>query len=87
MSLGLVMLRWRCAQRLKRRTRPIGEHQNAIGRFLKLRQPFGLPERPVARLSAVRPWPVWRCRLDWKVGAGNTAAMGSNLNSTTRDVA
>lgn len=78
MSLGLVMLRLRCAPRLKRRTRPIGEHQNAIGRFLKLRQPFGLPDRPIPRLSAVRPWPVWRCRLERKVGAGNTALVGSN---------
>jgi len=83
MSIGLMMLRWRSKTPLVRRTRPIGEHQNAIGRFLKLRQPFGLPKRKRnTRQSAVRPWPVWRCRLDWKVGTGNTADMGSNVELT-----
>jgi len=63
--LWLMMLRWRSATKMPRRTRRICEHQTPFGRFLKLRQPFGLPKRKRnMRQSAVRPWPVWRCRLD-----------------------
>ena len=77
-SLGLMMLRWRSATRMPRRTRRIGEHQNAFGRFLKLRQPFGLPKRKQStRQSAVRPWPVWRCRLDRAAKTPNAKFNGS----------
>lgn len=72
MSIGLMMLRWRSETRMPRRTRRIGEHQNSLGRFLKLRQPFGLPKRKRnTRQSAVRPWPVWRCRLDRLIVTAN----------------
>lgn len=75
MSLGLMMLRWRSATRMPRRTRRIGEHQTPFGRFLKLRQPFGLPKRKRnMRQSAVRPWPAWRCRLDMAMKTPNVEA-------------
>lgn len=67
MSLSLFLLRWRCAPPLKRRSRPIGEHQTSLGRFLRLRQPFGLPRRARrVRDSLVRPWADWFCRLDYQ---------------------
>lgn len=67
-SFTLFMLRWRSKTRMPRRTRPIGEHQNALGRFLKLRKPFGLPKRERhTRMSMVRPWRDWRCRLEKRI--------------------
>lgn len=45
MSLWQVMLKLRYAPQLKRRRRPIGVHQNPLGRFLRLRRPFGLLKR------------------------------------------
>lgn len=66
-SINQLMMRWRYRPALKRRTRPIGEHQNNFGRFLLLRQPFGMLKAEVVRRAGVRPWPAWRCRLEWRI--------------------
>jgi hypothetical protein len=67
-SFTLLAMRLRSRTAMKRRTRRIGEAQSKIARFFRLRKPWGkLPRRTVKRrLSVVRPWPVWRCRMDWR---------------------
>lgn len=66
-SMNQLMMRWRYRPALKRRTRPMGEHQNALGRFLNIRQPFGMLKKDFVRRAGVRPWPMWRCRLERRI--------------------